>query len=196
MGESSGSVTSDNDSSRSTVDNNIDEERAFQSRCTLRSACTEEQRAAVELQHEAKSKGLLVTGKRNRQQAKAKSELAVEESPETRGALLADVGSEVEEALVETESDSDDSADRPGGHSDDEDDHTCSCEHCDMPSESWQGDEPRCAQCVNGCECKCEGCSKTGRSKYPRANSVNARAVCTALEKMQPHADAACSCSW
>ena len=36
--------------------------------------------------------------------------------------MLADVGSEVDEALVETESDSDGSADRPGGNIDDEGD--------------------------------------------------------------------------
>ena len=38
--------------------------------------------------------------------------------------------------------------------------------------------------------------ASTGRSKHPKTNSVNARTVNTALEKMRPHADAACSCSW
>ena len=108
-----------------------------------------------------------MTGKRNRRQAKTKLELAVEDSPEIRLAMMADVGSEVDEALVETESDSDGSADRPGGNSDGEGDRQCSCEHCDMPADAWQGNRPMCTQCVNGCTCECDGCS-TGRSEQQR----------------------------
>jgi hypothetical protein len=74
---------------------------------------------------------------------------------------MADVESEEDEALVETESASDGSADRPGGNSDGEGDHECSCEGCDMPSETWVGDEPRCAQCTGeSCDCECKGCSR------------------------------------
>ena len=51
--------------------------------------------------------GLTVIGKRSRRQAKTKLELAVEDSHEIRQAMLADVGSEVDERLVATESDSD-----------------------------------------------------------------------------------------
>ena len=80
---------------------------------------------------------MTVTGKRSRRQARTKLELAVEDSPEIRQAMLADIGSEVDEALVETESDNDGSADRPGGNSDGEGDRQCSCEHCDMPADAW-----------------------------------------------------------
>ena len=89
-----------------------------------------------------------MTGKRSRRQAKTKLQESVEQDPDMRQALMADVESEEDEALVETESESDGSADRPGGNSDGEGDHTCSCEGCDMPSETWVGDEPRCAQCT------------------------------------------------
>ena len=72
---------------------------------------------------------------------------------------MADVASEEDEALLDTESPSDGSADRPGGNSDGEGDHICSCPDCDMPSVTWVGDEPRCAQCTGPeCICECDGC--------------------------------------
>lgn len=92
----------------------------------MRAAINETQREAIELQQET------VTGKRSRRQARTKLELAAEGSPEICQVMLADVGYEVDEALVETESDSDGSVDRLGGNSDGEGDHQCSCEHCDM----------------------------------------------------------------
>ena len=61
-----------------------------------------------------------MTGKRSRRQAKTKLQEAVEQDPDMRQALMADVESEEDEALVETESASDGSADRPGGNSDGE----------------------------------------------------------------------------
>ena len=74
---------------------------------------------------------------------------------------MADVESEEDEALLETKSESDGSVDRPDGNYDDEGDHECSCKGCDMPSETWVGDESRCAQCTGeSCGCECEGCSR------------------------------------
>ena len=133
----------------------------------MRAAVNETQREAIKLRHEAEDLGLTITGKRSRRQARTKLELAVEGSPEIRQAMLADAGSEVDEALVETESDSDGSADRPGGNSDGESDRQCSCVHCDMPADAWQGNRSMYTQCANGCGCECDGCNK-GRSAQQR----------------------------
>ena len=74
---------------------------------------------------------------------------------------MADVASEEDEALLDTESSSDGSADRPSGNSDGEGDHICSCPGCDMPSETWVGNGPRCAQCAGTeCKCECDGCGE------------------------------------
>ena len=164
LGESSGEDTTDYTSSSTPAADSSGDERDFQLRCALKAADTDEQREAAEIAHEACRKGLLVTGKRSRRQAKTKLQEAVEQDPDMRQALMADVESEEDEALVETESASDGSADRPGGNSDGEGDHECSCEGCDMPSETWVGDEPRCAQCTGeSCDCECEGCSRRRR---------------------------------
>ena len=50
--------------------------------------------------------------------------------------MMADVASEEDEALLDTESSNDGSADRPGGNNDGEEDHICSCPGFDMPSET------------------------------------------------------------
>ena len=165
LGESSGEDTTDYTSSSTPEADSSGDEREFQLRCALKAANTDEQREAAEIvryhMKPASSKGLLVTGKRSRRQAKTKLQEAVEQDPDIRQALMADVESEEDEALVETESESDGSADRPGGNSDGEGDHECSCKGCDMPSETWVGDEPRCAQCTGeSCGCECEGCSR------------------------------------
>ena len=57
----------------------------------------------------------------------------MEQDPDIRQALMGDVESEEDEALVDTDSKGDDSADRPDGNSDGEGDHECSCEGCDIP---------------------------------------------------------------
>ena len=74
----------------------------------------------------------------------------MEASLEIRQAKLADIGSEVDEALVEIESDSDGSADRPGGNNDGEGDRKCGCEHCDVPADTWQGKRPMCTRSAHG----------------------------------------------
>ena len=70
-----------------------------------------EQVEAAELALEAQQQGLIVTGKRERRQAKTKLQAAVEEQPEIRVAMMSDVASEEDEALLDTESSSDGSAD-------------------------------------------------------------------------------------
>jgi hypothetical protein len=160
LDESSGEDTTDFTSSSTPTADSSGVEREFQLRCALKAADTDEQREAAKISHEASKKGLIVTGKRSRRQAKTKLQEAVEQDPDIRQALMADVESEEDKALVETESESDGSADRPGGNSDGEGDHECLCEGCDMPSETWVGDKPRCAQCTGeSCGCECEGCN-------------------------------------
>ena len=152
----------------------------------MRAAVNETQREAIKLRHEAEDLGLTITGKRSRRQARTKLELAVEGSPEIRQAMLADAGSEVDEALVETESDSDGSADRPGGNNDGEGDCQCSCEHCDVPPDAWQGNRPMCTQYVNGCSCECDGCNK-GRSEQQRCECRECQPYATQGSRFWEH---------
>ena len=114
-----------------------------------------------ELAFEAQEQGLIVIGKRERRQAETRLQAAVEEQAEIRVAIMADVASEEDEGLLDTESSSDGSAARPGGNSDGEGDHICSCPGCDMSSETWVGNESRCAQCAGSeCNCECDGCGE------------------------------------
>ena len=103
----------------------------------MKGAGSPEQVEAAELAFEAQQQGLIVTGKRERRQAKTKLQAAVEEQLEIRVAMMADMASEEDEAVLDTESSNDGSADRPGGNSDVEGGHICSCPGCDMPSETW-----------------------------------------------------------
>ena len=181
-----------------------DGEQDFQHRCAVKGASSQMQVDAAELAFEAKQKGLLVTGKRDRRQAKTKLQAAVEEQPEMRHALMADVESEEDEALLETESDSDGSADRPGGRSDGEGDYICSCAGCDMPSETWVGDEPRCAQCALQEPAKEAGtraavsvmdAASTERRSRSMGTSAHARAASIWQSRMRRTASSACSCN-
>ena len=208
MGETTSS-DEQSESSGSSGPEDSDGELEFQRRCALKGAGSPEQVEAAELAFEAQQQGLLVTGKRERRQAKTKLQAAVEEQPEIRVAMMADVASEEDEALLDTESSSDGSADRPGGNSDGEGDYICSCPECDMPSETWVGDEPRCAQCAGPeCSCECNGCgeareegSKQGQQcrckdceHSAEPNAANCK-QCMQLRLLKGRLVKACGCS-
>ena len=78
-------------------------ELEFQRRSAMKGAGSPGQVKAAELAFEAQQQGLIVTGKKERRQAKTKLLAAVEEQPEIRVAMMADVASEEDEVLLDTE---------------------------------------------------------------------------------------------
>jgi hypothetical protein len=80
MGEATSSEQSE--SSDSSGHEDSDGELEFQRRCAMKGAGSPKQVEAAELAVEAQQQGLIVTGKRERRQAKTKLQAAVEEQPE------------------------------------------------------------------------------------------------------------------